>query len=247
VLARFNHTIVLLDQLIKTIDWIIWHRYATRQRRAGEVDKMVDISCNLMPSPAVVSHARIAEDLGYTRVYLADSPALYQDVWACLALVATATERIGLGTGVLVPFTRHPVVNAAAIATIEHLAPGRLVVGVGTGNSARRTLGHGRGSTLAYVRSYIEAMRALLRGQTAEWDGRPVALIPHPGHMPEFPIEVPILLSAFGPKGIAVALDSAAWIPDSRSASRWCSARFLTRGRTCPDPSGPSWRMARWP
>jgi 5,10-methylenetetrahydromethanopterin reductase len=170
---------------------------------------VVAISCNLLPGPAVVEQARLAEDLGYSRAYLTDAPALYQDVWAGLTLLAERTERIGLGTGVLVPYTRHPVVNAAAIATIEHLAPGRLVVGVGTGNSARRTLGYRGGSSLSYIRSYIETLRALLRGEAAEWEGRPVALIPHPGHMPQFPIEVPILLSAFGPKGLQVALDCA--------------------------------------
>ncbi len=63
--------------------------------------------------------AKVAQELGYERVYVTDAPALYSDIWSALTLLARETDSIGLGTGVLVPFTRHPVVNAAAIATIE--------------------------------------------------------------------------------------------------------------------------------
>jgi alkanesulfonate monooxygenase SsuD/methylene tetrahydromethanopterin reductase-like flavin-dependent oxidoreductase (luciferase family) len=83
------------------------------------------------PGGRSVEHSRIAESLGYERVWLFDSPSMYTDIWVSLARIADATERIGLGTGVAVPSTRHPMVTASAIAAVEELAPGRLVVAFG--------------------------------------------------------------------------------------------------------------------
>ena len=107
----------------------------------------LQVSCAFPPSPNVVAHAQLAESLGYERVWLYDSPALYPDVWVSLALVAEHTTRIGIGPGVLVPNLRHPVTQAAAIATVDALAPGRLAVAIGTGFTARMTMDsvHSRG------------------------------------------------------------------------------------------------------
>ena len=83
------------------------------------------LACLLAPGPTTVEHARLAEALGYDRVWLADSPALWQDIWARMALVAEHTRQVQLGTAVLIPSLRHVVTQAAAIATIADIAPGR--------------------------------------------------------------------------------------------------------------------------
>src|SRR5450432_50947 len=101
----------------------------------------MEISCGIPPGPRAVEHALVAEELGYERVWLYDSPALYPDVWVSLARIAEATTRIGLGPAVLVPSLRHVIVQANAIATVSALAPGRLVVAIGTGFTGRMTLG----------------------------------------------------------------------------------------------------------
>src|SRR5215471_7487619 len=98
------------------------------------------LACLLAPGPQTVEHALLAEALGYDRVWLADSPALWQDIWARMALVAEHTRR-RLGTAVLIPSLRHVVTQAAAIATIADIAPGRLTVGLATGFTARAALG----------------------------------------------------------------------------------------------------------
>ena len=95
------------------------------------------LSCGLIPGPDCVAQAQLAEELGYERVWLADSIAIYEDIWIWLGQLATATDRIGLGTGVLVPHTRHVMTTASAIATMEELAPGRMAYAFGTGASAR--------------------------------------------------------------------------------------------------------------
>jgi 5,10-methylenetetrahydromethanopterin reductase len=77
----------------------------------------VEISCAFPPGPHVVDHIVEAERLGYERAWLFDSPALYGDIWVIAALAAQRTSRIALGPAVLVPNLRHPLTQAAAIAT----------------------------------------------------------------------------------------------------------------------------------
>ena len=64
------------------------------------------------------------------------------NVWAVIALVAQQTQRLRIGTGVAVPGLRLAPVAANGIATINRLAPGRCFIGLGTGNTAMRMLGH---------------------------------------------------------------------------------------------------------
>jgi 5,10-methylenetetrahydromethanopterin reductase len=163
----------------------------------------VQISCGLAPSVDVVEHAKLAEELGFERVWLYDSPAIYLDIWASLALVASATDRIGLGTAVLVPSLRNVVATASAIATIEVAAPGRLACAFGTGATARWTLGK-RALSLASVGQHIRQLRGLLDGEVVEVDGHAVQMAHRPAYAPARPIRVPLLLSALGPKGQAL-------------------------------------------
>jgi hypothetical protein len=101
----------------------------------------MDFSCGLFPDRRSPEIASLAETLGYRRVWVYDSPALGADVWVTLARIAERTKTIGLGPGVLVPSLRHVMVTAAAIGTVEQLAPGRLAVAVSTGFTGRVLLG----------------------------------------------------------------------------------------------------------
>ena len=100
------------------------------------------LSCAFATSAESHEHARIAEDLGYAWAWFYNSPALYPDVWVQLCRAAERTRRIGLSPGVLVPSLRHPMVNAAAIATLVSIAgPDRVAIGVGSGFTGRLTMG----------------------------------------------------------------------------------------------------------
>src|SRR5258705_12901523 len=95
------------------------------------------LSCALVTnvdSPEVIVEA---ERLGYSRAWLYDSPALTAEVGGALAFAAERTSTIGLGPGVLVPNLRHPMTNAAAIATPPSMAPGRLAIALGSGFTPR--------------------------------------------------------------------------------------------------------------
>lgn len=162
------------------------------------------ISIGCPPGPQTLDLARRAEALGYDRIWLYDSAAIYEDIWIHLARIGEGTERIGLGTAVLVPNLRHPMTTASAIATVDRLAPGRLACSVGTGYTARLVLGQGP-LTWNTTRTWIEQVKGLLAGDVVEIDGRPCQMIHRPELAKARPIDVPILVSAFGPKGLAIA------------------------------------------
>jgi len=187
----------------------------------------MDVSCAFATSPATPEHIVVAETLGYRRAWCYDSPALYPDVWMILALAAQATSQIGLGPAVLVPSLRHPMVNAAAIATLESLAPGRVAVAVGSGFTGRYTLGQ-TPMPWSRVAEYTRALRSLLRGEETMWDGALIQMIHPDGFVADRPIEVPILIAAGGPKGTAVAHE----VGDG----------IFWAGKPAQQDAGPEWR-----
>jgi 5,10-methylenetetrahydromethanopterin reductase len=166
----------------------------------------VDISCAFATSSNTPAHVELAETLGYRRAWLYDSPAIASDVWMVLSRCADRTSRIGLGPGVLVPSLRHPMVNAAAIAELVSQAPGRVVAAIGSGFTGRLTLGK-RPMAWRQVADYVRCLRALLAGETTEWEGAKIRMLQLPGFGAERPIDVPILIGADGPKGLAVAAE----------------------------------------
>jgi len=166
------------------------------------------ISAQFATSLRSAEHIVAAEQLGYDRAWLFDTPHESPDVWMMLALAAERTTWIGLGPGVLVPSLRHPMVNASATAALEALAPGRVAVAFGTGFAGARALGAAP-TTWPYLRDYVAAFRALLAGATVLWQGARMQMMHPDGHAPERPIDVPILISALGPKGLAVATELA--------------------------------------
>ena len=130
-----------------------------------------------------------------------DTPALQLDVWMTLALAAVRTERIVLGPGVLIPSLRHPMVTAAAIATLVGLAgEERVVVGVGTGFTGRRAMGQ-KPLRWADLPDHIGAVKDLLAGATIEVEGAAVRMLHGSSQAPARPIDVPFVIGVNGPKG----------------------------------------------
>lgn len=157
-------------------------------------------------SVATVDHIVHAERLGYRRAWCSDNPAVHSDMWMVLALAAQRTTRIMLGTAVMVPSLRHPVVSATATATLAELAPGRVAVAIGTGFTGRLAVGQ-RPLAWGDVTAYVRVFRALLAGQDAEWEGRTVRMMHEPGVVTTRPVDVPVLIAAVGPKGIRVVAE----------------------------------------
>lgn len=147
--------------------------------------------------------AVLAEELGYAQAWFYDSQMLYSDVYATMALAAHRTSRLRLATGVAVVSTRMAPVIAHSIATVHELAPGRVELGIGNGNTARLTMGL-RPVRLGRLREQMRLLRALLDGETGtleeEGESHPLRFLhPEQGFIRLEP-RIPITLSALGPK-----------------------------------------------
>lgn len=149
-----------------------------------------------------------AEELGYSHAWFADSQMIWSDVYACLAVAATRTSRIRLGTGVSVVGTRIAPVTAAAIATINRLAPGRTFLAIGNGNTAWRLMGH-KPMPLVEFEEYVRVVRTLLDGAETEFRsrGRTSRIKFDTAHLGYLDLEhhIPIYVSGFGPRSQAMA------------------------------------------
>ena len=149
-----------------------------------------------------------AEELGFSHAWMADSQMLWSDCFATLALVADRTATINIGTGVAISGTRPAPVNAAGIATINALAPGRTFFGVGAGNTARRVMGLAP-QRIAEFETYLQTLAPLLRGEEAIYhhDGQAIPIrhvMPDKGFV-NFDDPIPLYVSGFGPKSLALA------------------------------------------
>lgn len=157
-----------------------------------------------------------AEALGFHAAWFYDTQLLNPDIFACMAIAAHETESIRLGTGVVVPSNRIEPVTANALATLNKLAPGRIDFGVGTGFTARRTMGL-NALTLKETGQYIQRVRQLLAGEIAEcvFDGesKKVGFLNPDLGLINLDDEVPIWFSAFGPKARQLTADlDAGWL-----------------------------------
>jgi 5,10-methylenetetrahydromethanopterin reductase len=162
------------------------------------------ISCAFAPSVDTPEHVKLAEQLGYQRAWVYDSPALYHDVFMTLARSADRTTTIGLGTGVMIPSLRHPMDAAASIASLVELAPDRVAIGIGTGFSGRAALGQ-PALRWRFVEDWVSTVQALLRGEQVDWDGATIQMMHPAGFAPPRPIVVPWVIAAEGPRGAEVA------------------------------------------
>lgn len=148
----------------------------------------------------------LAESLGYDQAWFFDSQMIYSDVYATMALAARETKRIRLATGVAVPTTRMAPVIAHSIASVAELAPGRVELGVGNGNTARLTMGL-RPVPLGRLKKEIRIIQALLRGeaveQDAEGESHLIQLLHRDHGFVNLDHHIPLTLSAFGPKTLA--------------------------------------------
>lgn len=150
----------------------------------------------------------VAEKNGFTHAWLYDSQMLFSDPYASLSLCAVNTERIHLGTGVTNPESRIAPVTACSIATVNELAPGRTILGIGTGNTARRTVGM-PAARLDSLREHVRVCRDLMAGKTTDYtEGhrhRKIKFLNPDGDWYNIKTKIPIYVSASGPKSLRLA------------------------------------------
>ncbi|GAA3585142.1 hypothetical protein GCM10022419_078830 [Nonomuraea rosea] len=145
----------------------------------------------------IAEEVRRAERYGFDVAWIADSQLLWRDVYAAMAVAATRTDRISLATAVTNVVTRHPTVVASGINTVAELAPGRVILGLGTGDSSVKPMGI-RPSKRAELQAAIEQIRALLSGGEWEYGERRLRLRDAGG-------AVPVHIAASGPRTLELA------------------------------------------
>jgi 5,10-methylenetetrahydromethanopterin reductase len=150
-------------------------------------------------SPAeLVSTGKLAEQLGFSALWVLDSHLLFREVYTLLGALAVSTSRIRLGTGVTNPLTRHPTVTASAIATLAALSGGRATLGISVGDSALKAMNL-EPAKVADLETTVRQCRALLAGGETSFGAGNIARLHH-GRLP-----VPIYLAATGPRMLKLA------------------------------------------
>src|SRR5215510_5644788 len=147
------------------------------------------------------------ESLGYDSAWVTDSQMLFSDCYAVLALAAHRTSRLRLGPGVAICGTRIPPVHVAALATLNRLAPGRVHLAMGTGNTALRTMGQPPMRIADYA-EYLRVLRGLLHGEAVEYtfEGKrqPIKMLIREKKYMSLEPRIPLYVSAFGPRAMEV-------------------------------------------
>ncbi|MGZ6259296.1 MAG: TIGR03842 family LLM class F420-dependent oxidoreductase [Candidatus Limnocylindrales bacterium] len=113
---------------------------------------------------------RRAEELGFEYGWLFDSHVLWREPYVLLTLMAQATTTLRLGTCVTNPATREPSVTASALTVLQELSGGRMDLGIGRGDSARRVLGKAP-TSMKELEEAVHVIRALVEGRPVEYEG----------------------------------------------------------------------------
>lgn len=161
---------------------------------------MLDFGITLKPDWSIddlVALTRQAEANGFTYGWLFDSHVLWKEIYPLLTLMALNTTRMHLGPCVTNPVTRDPTVTASALATLNVISGGRMEMGIGRGDSARRVIGK-TPTTVERMAWAVQLIRALASGQEVMYDGTPIRLTWAQGRLP-------IWIAGYGPKALRTA------------------------------------------
>ena len=140
---------------------------------------------------------RLADSAGISAVGVGDSPAGWNELYVSLTIAAYESTSMTIAPMVAVPFLRHPVIHARAMSSLAELTGGRVVLGLGAGASGATGTGN-RPASQDEMREYMRVVRALLNGEEAVWQGKPLAALKDSR-------PVPLYYSAWGPKSLQVA------------------------------------------
>ncbi len=139
-----------------------------------------------------IALTRAAEAAGFEFGWLFDSHVLWRDPYPLLTLMAQATKTMHLGTCVTNPATREPSVTASLLAELNELSGGRMELGIGRGDSARRVLGK-QPTSMKDLEEAVHVIRALVEGRQIEFEGTMLQLPWTRGD------RVPVWIAGYGP------------------------------------------------
>ena len=163
---------------------------------------MLTFGVTVLPDPPYsrfVELMQVAEENGFEIGWTYDSHILWQEAYPLLTLLAVHTDRLKLGHCVTNPGTREPTVTASAYATLHDISDGRMVMGIGRGDSARRVIGQ-KPVKMAEFESALTMMKDLMNGRPVDWNEKELELGWAQGRAP-----IPMYVAAYGPRALGVA------------------------------------------
>ena len=152
------------------------------------------------PYQRLVELLTLAESHGFEYGWTYDSHVLWQESFPLLTLAAEATTTMKLGHCVTNPGTREPTVLASGYATLHDISGGRMVMGIGRGDSARRYIGQQPVKVAEFERR-LAMIKDFMNGRVVDWNEKELQL---KWVRPELP-EIPLWVAGYGPKALAVA------------------------------------------
>jgi probable F420-dependent oxidoreductase len=188
----------------------------------------VSVQAEPVDLPSWLSLARRLESSGFQGLLVADHPGAGASPWPALGCAAAVTQTLRLGSYVVQAGVREPVQVAADAATLDILAPGRVLLGIGAGHTPREWADKGqerpgprqRAERLA---EFAESVAALLRGQTVSREGRYLSL--RGSRLEDLPVGEGVRLCVGGGHPLVL-----------RTAARHADVAALSGlGRTLPD------------
>ncbi len=160
----------------------------------------MDFGFTLKPDHTIertIALTKRAEAAGFGYGWLFDSHVLWREPYILLGLMAQATTSMRLGTCVTNPATREPSVTASTLAVLDELSGGRMDLGIGRGDSARRVLGKPP-TTMATLEEAIVAIKGLVEGRPVVYEGTELRL-PWTGDW-----TLPVWVAGYGPMALAM-------------------------------------------
>jgi probable F420-dependent oxidoreductase len=163
---------------------------------------MLTFGVTVLPDPPqsrFFELVELTEKHGFEYAWTYDSHILWQESYATLPVAAMRTEKVKLGHFVTNPGIRDPTITASWYATMQDLSNGRMVMGIGRGDSSRRVVGL-KPVKVAEFEERCRMIKELMNGRPVEWNGKELQL----EWAKDLP-EIPMWIAGYGPKALAVA------------------------------------------
>ena len=164
---------------------------------------MITFGVTVLPDPPFsrfLELVQLSEKHGFEYAWTYDSHILWQDAYATLPVVADHTERIKLGHFVTNPGIRDATVTASWYATMQDLSNGRMVMGIGRGDSSRRVVGL-KPVKVADFEARCAMIKDLMNGRKVSWNDKELQLTWVRSELPE----IEMWIAGYGPRALAVA------------------------------------------
>lgn len=147
-----------------------------------------------------------AEKTGFSYLWITDH-FNNRNVYVSLAIISAYTEEIKFGPGVTNPYFIHPVVTAQAVASLNEIAPGRIICGLGAGDKTTlEMVNMEQNKPLSTIREATQIIREISSGRHVEFEGKVFNI---PGAKLNFRVAnpIPVFIGAQGPKMLMLAAE----------------------------------------